>query len=348
MLQSILTHAIPSWLSHDGPECDVVVSTRIRVIRNCARQRFPAYASPADRAMVFDRVTEAFRHSGLGDSFDSVNFRRLDGRERQFLVEERLATSDLAQAQGDRGLIHDKAGRISVMVNGEDHIRMQCIDSGCCARELWAELDAIDDAVGMRIEYAFDKRIGFLACRPSEAGTGLKVSFLAHLPALAMTGSIGEVLGDAERLGMSGQPMPEAGSMVLLSKSAGIGSGEFEFCDGIALAMQTIVDRERKAREFLLSHEREVLTDRISRSFSSLCASARLDMNEFLNMTSDLRLGIECTLFDRCTIQDLNRLTLFVLPAHLQTVLKKDLDDDEIPQERAALSRSFFSRSTKD
>lgn len=353
MLQSILTHAIPPWLSHQGPESDVVISTRIRVIRNCARHQFPHRASPHVLARVFDEVTDAFRHCGLGDSFNSVNFRLLDARERQFLVEERLVSPGLADAGGDRGVVHDRPGRVSVMVNEQDHLRMQCMDSGCCARELWVELDAIDDAVGMQIEYAFDNRIGFLTCRPSETGTGLRVSFLAHLPALTMKRSIAGVLDTMQRLGITasgffGPPMAAAGPLVQLSKSAVRGFGESPFCDDMAQAMQQIVALERKAREQILSHERQLLTDKISRSYCALCGADRLEVGEFLDLSSDLRFGIECNLFDKCTILDLNRLTLFVLPAHLQTFLKRDLGDNEIPESRARLVRSFFTRSTKE
>jgi protein arginine kinase len=353
MPQSILTHAVPPWLSHQGPESDVVISTRIRVSRNYARQRFPAHASPEERTLVFDQAAEAFRHAGLGDSFNSINFRQLDERQQQFLAEERLASPGLAGAQGDRGVIHDRLGRISVMVNEEDHLRMQCIDSGCCARELWAELDALDDAVGMQIEYAFDNRLGFLTCNPSEAGSGLRVSFLAHLPALAMTESIGTVLENAGRSGLSasgfcGGTMTAAGCLVRLSKSAVIGSGESGFCDEMASLMRGIVERERKARERLLSDNRDVLTDKISRAFCTLCGATQLGVEEFLDLSSELRLGIECTLFDKCTIQDLNRLTLFVLPAHLQTFLKKDLNEDELTQARAGLVRSFFTQNREE
>jgi protein arginine kinase len=353
MLQSLQTHAIPTWLSHQGPDCDVVVSTSIAVRRNVADRRFPSRASPHELAMMFDDITDAFGRPGLGDAFNCINFSQLDEREKLFLVEERLVARAPENGQGSRGLVHDRSGRISVTVNGEDHLKMQAMDSGSCARELWTDLDALDDAIGMRIEYAFDNRLGFLTCRPSEAGTGLTVSLLVHLPALAVTGSIGDVLIDAQRQGMSvggffGLPLPAAGSMVELSGSAGTRSGESRFCEDMAVAIRTIVDRERKARERLLSDERELLTKKIDFAFSSLLGAPRLTVKEFLDMTSELRLGIECTLFDRCTIVDLNRLTLFVQPAHLQTFLKRDIDESEIARARAGLVHSFFARDSEE
>ncbi len=349
MLRAVRAHAIPSWLSHQGPECDVVVSTRVSVSRNFAYLRFPAHASPRERAMAFDEVIEAFKHPGFGDSFNVINFVQLDERQRQFLAEERLVTCELAIAQGDRGVICDRPGRISVMVNEENHITLQGIGPGCCVRELWAEIDALDDAVGMRVDYAFDNRRGFLTSRPIEAGAGLRVTFLADLPALAMSRSIDAVLEDAEwpgvsLSGFSGGPAPAAGSLVQLSKPVVIGASESWFCDAMASAMARIVDLERKARERLLAYGRESLTEKISRAFCALCGSTRLGVEEFLGLSSILRLGIECTLFDKCTIHDLNRLTLFILPAHLRTLIKTDMDDGGLAEARAAMVRSFFSR----
>jgi protein arginine kinase len=343
---------MPSWLSHQGPESDVVISTRVRLARNLARHQFPLHASLHERTKVFEEVTGAFMRSGLCDSFNSVNFSLLDKRQQQFMVEERLASIELAAADGDRGVIHDASRRISVMVNEEDHIRMQCTDSGCRPQDQWADLDGLDDAVGMELDYAFDNHRGFLTSRPSNAGTGLRVSFLLHLPALVLTGAVDEALNGASRMGvatrgfLSGQSSVD-GSMFQLSNAAFIGSGESEFCDRAAALIQSIIDNERKARERILSESRNELTDKIFRAYGVLCNAALLGMEEFLNLSSALRLGIECTLFDKCTIGDLNRLTLFVFPAHLQTYLQKDLSGDGIMAARAGLVKSFFARGAQ-
>jgi protein arginine kinase len=340
---------MPSWFSHQGPESDVVISTRVRLARNLAHHHFPLHASLHERAKVFEEVTGAFMRSGLCDSFNSVNLCLLDKRQRQFMVEERLASIELAAADGDRGVIHDASRRISVMVNEEDHIRMQCTDAGLRPQDLWADLDGLDDAVGMELDYAFDNHRGFLTSRPSDAGTGLRVSFLLHLPALVLAGAVDEVLNNASRMGIAtrgflGGQSSVDGNLFQLANAAVMGSGESEFCDSTAAMMHTIIDNERKARERILSGSRNELTDKIFRAYGVLCNAALLGMEEFLNLSSVLRFGIESTLFDKCTIEDLNRLTLFVLPAHLQTYLQKDLDSDGIMAARAGLVKSFFTR----
>jgi protein arginine kinase len=355
MINSILTHAVPSWLTHQGPENDVVISTRIRLARNCTRHQFPHRASPVERTMVFEEVSDAFGRSDLRDSFDCVNFNTLDKRQQEFLVEERCASRDLASADGDRGVAHGWSGRISVMINEEDHVRVQCIDAGCRPIELWEEIDGVDDALGMRLDYAFDNRRGFLTCRPENAGTGLRVSFCAHLPGCVLTRTLDSVLAAAgpnlaAAGGFFGRSSPVTGSIFMLSGTAVMGRGESDFCDSMNSAMRSIADAERKARDHVLADaaSREELTEKIQRSYATLCDAVVLGVDEFLDLASPLRFGIECTLFDKCTIDDLNRLTLFVLPAHLQTFLKKNLDDNEIREARAGLVRSFFIRNSKE
>jgi protein arginine kinase len=344
---------MPSWLTHQGPDSDVVISTSIGLARNCAHHRFPVHASADERTATFSEVLTAFSRSGLRDSFNFVNFNNLDKTQQQFMVEERCATRDLTAAKGDRGVMHDGSRRISIMVNGKDHIMMRCIDAGCRPNDLWTEVDGIDDAVGMQLEYAFDERRGFLTSHPADAGTGLRVSFLMHMPGLALTRGIGPVLDRASRTGLVATGFFDerlsaaAGCIYLLSNSAAMGKGESEFCDRAYIAARRIIDHERKARESILADARSELADSIGSNFGVLCNSALLQMEEFLNLSSVLRLGIECTLFDKCTIQDLNRLTLFALPAHLQTFLNKDLDDGEIPRARAGLVKSFFAHGTK-
>jgi protein arginine kinase len=355
MINSILTHAVPSWLTHLGAENDIVISTRIRLARNCARHQFPHRASPLERTAVFEEVSEAFGRSDLRDSFDCVNFNNLDKRHQEFLVEERCASRDLASADGDRGVVHGRSGRISVMINEEDHVRMQCIDAGCRPLELWEEIDGVDDALGMRLDYAFDNHRGFLTSNPENAGTGLRVSFCTHLPGCVLTRTLDSVLAAADPNlaatgGFFGRGSPMTGSMFMLSGTAVMGRGESDFCDGMNSAMHSIADAERKAREHILADAaaRDELTAKILRSYVTLCDASMLGIDEFLDLSSALRLGIECTLFDKCTIDDLNRLTLFVLPAHLQTFLGKDLAGGDIGAARAGLVKMFFDRNAKE
>jgi protein arginine kinase len=352
MISSILSHAMPPWLSGNGPESDVVLSTRVRLARNLAHHQFPARASLFERAKIFEEVAAAFKAATECSSFNPVSFGHLDKRQQRFLVEERLASADLEKAEGERGIIHDESRRVSVMVNEEDHLRLQSLDAGLRPQELWSVIDGIDDALAMQVDYAFDSRRGFLTCCPTNAGTGLRVSFLVHLPGLVLTRSIDSVLNGANRMGVAvrgffGEHSPVAGNLFALSNSAAMGSTETAFLDNALTVVKHVVEFERKARERLLADAHLQLLDKIHRSWGILCQAQLLDVDEFLNLASTLRTGIECNLFDKCTKDELNRLTLFMLPAHVETYYNREMTGDECREARAELVRAFFSRKKK-
>jgi protein arginine kinase len=349
MIQSILTHKMPPWLSGDGHESDVVLSTRVRLARNLAHHQFPARASLFERAKIFEEAAAAFKAAAGCGSFNPVPFGQLDKRQQRFLVEERLASAELETAEGERGIIHDESRRVSVMVNEEDHLRLQCLDAGLRPLELWSVVDGIDDAVAMRLDYAFDSRRGFLTCCPTNAGTGLRVSFLVHLPGLVLTRSIDSVLHGAGRMGVTvrgffGEHSPVAGNLFALSNSSAMGLTETAFLDNAHTVLKHVVEFERKARERLLADAHLQLLDKIHRSWGILCQAQLLAVDEFLTLSSALRFGIECNLFDKCTRDELNRLTLFILPAHVATYYNREMTDDECREARAELVRAFFAR----
>ena len=151
MKEQSAAFTVPRWFSGAGPDVDVVISTRIRLARNCARYRFPSKISLFERKQVFDEVTSAFKQSPQYNDFNYFNCTQLNKIEQEYLMEERLISADLLAVEGDRGVICDSSQRVCIMVNEEDHVRMQAIDSGCCPHDLWNILDGIDDALGMSL-----------------------------------------------------------------------------------------------------------------------------------------------------------------------------------------------------
>jgi protein arginine kinase len=347
MYDGLSTSRLPEWFSGEGTDNDVVISTRIRLARNCANYPFPHRASLLQRKYAYEAITTAFKDSPQYSSFECVNFIDLNSVEQQFFVEERIASPDLAAMTGDRGVIFDDARRISIMVNEEDHLRLQSIGSGCCPLELWTIADGLDDDIGSRIPYAFDNCRGFLTCCSTNAGTGLRVSFLMHLPALILTKTIDQVLLGASQMGatirgFSGEHSSVTGSLFQVSNMATMGSTESEFLHGITTVISKIIDYERTARQRILTDARSELHDKINRAYGILTNAMLLDVDEFLNLSSALRLGIECSLFNAMNIPLLNRLSLCILPAHLETLHKKPMDDNELRTARAELVRRYF------
>ena len=346
--RSIETVQLPQWLSGDGPESDVVISTRVRLARNCIDYPFPHRASLLQRKHAFETITAALMGLSQYNNFECVNFADCNETEQQFLVEEHVVSPDLVSVTGDRGVIFDTARAISIIVNEEDHLHIQTIAGGCRPHELWTNIDGLDDDIGSRIPYAFDNCRGFLTCCPRNAGTGMRISFLMHLPALILTKAIDQVLLGASQMGVvtrgfSGDHTSITGSLFQLSNMATMGAAENEFLSGTLKVITHIIESERVARQRLLSEARAELLDKINRAYGILTNATLLDVDEFMNLTSALRLGIECTLFNRMTIPQLNRMTLCIFPAHLQTLYKKNLNSDELRSARAELVREYFS-----
>jgi protein arginine kinase len=344
---------IPGWFDSSGPESDVIISTRIRLARNLENYHFPLRASLAERKDIFEQVANVFIEHKTLRSFEPVNFGYLSKLEQQYLVEERVVSPDLLKIDGDRGVIYDTTRFVNIMVNEEDHIRLQGIRSGFCIHEIWSVLDMLDDSLGQRLAFSFDRQRGFLTCSPTNSGTGLHISFLMHLPGLVLTKAIDSVLQGASQMGVStrgflGEHSDIVGNFFQLSNQATMGTNEIEFLDATKELVLNVVKYEREARRRLVKDAKLELTDKIYRAFGILTNARTLSMQEFLNLSSAIRLGIECRLFDNITIKDLNRITMLIMPAHIQVYNgNSGMDKTEILIGRAELVRELLGKKKR-
>lgn len=343
-------HRMPAWFDNSGPDSDVIISTRIRLARNLADYRYTLNATASERKKIFDEVTSALKKSTPHfHNFELVNFAALKKSEQQYLVEERVASPDLLTIDGDRGVAFDASRRVNIMINEEDHIRMQCLDSGFRPDEIWNVLDILDDTLGQRLNYAYNIRYGYLTSCPTNSGTGMRVSFLMHLPGLVLTKSIDAVLQGASQLGIAtrgffGEHSEVVGNFFQLSNQATMGAHEKEFIRSVQKTIREISNHERKARERLCRDAKLEVMDKIYRAYGLLLYARTLSVNECLNLTSALRLGVNCGLFDQITIEDLNRITLLAMPAHLQILRNIKMDESEISTARADLVRELLTK----
>ncbi|MFP4164425.1 MAG: ATP--guanido phosphotransferase [Chitinispirillaceae bacterium] len=343
---------IPVWFDNSGPECDVVVSTRIRLARNLADRKFPLQASPKERKAIFRDIASAFQSSAQFKKFEVINFARLRSLDQQFLVEERVVSLDLLKAEGDRGVVCDISRRVNVMVNEEDHLRLQCLDSGFRAQEMWDILDMMDDNLGRKLKLAYDGRRGFLTCCPTNSGTGLRVSFLMHLPGLVLTKAIDSVLQGASQMGIStrgffGEHSDVVGNFFQLSNQATMGAHEQEFIDSTQKIIAEIAEHERRARERLVNDASLELSDKIYRSLGILTHARTLSLSELLNLSSALRLGVECGLYEGTTVEDLNRMIVASMPAHLQIFHSRAMGETDLEVTRAQLARELLTKKRR-
>jgi len=344
--------SLPAWLDGSGPSADVIVSTRIRIARNLNGHCFPFHASASERTVVYEKVTAALRKQRRFRSYGAINFSGLGILDQRILVEKRIASPDLLQAVGDRGVVFDPARPVTIMVNEQDHLRLQCLDSGCRPLEAWAAVDALDEQLGRELDIAYNDTKGFLTSSPFNSGTGLGVSYLMHLPGLVLTRAADAVLQGASQMGVSarsffGDHSAVVGSFFQLSNQAGIGANENDFLQGTRRTIEEVLGCEKEARVRILSEAKLELTDKIFRAWGILQQARTLSVAEFLNLTSALRLGIDCGLFNGFSVVDLNRATLLIMPAHLQKRIGRELDERECSVARAELVRDLLVEKKK-
>ncbi|HEX2956428.1 MAG TPA: hypothetical protein VHO70_06345 [Chitinispirillaceae bacterium] len=347
-----LTNGAPSWFRNVGEDVDVVSSTRIRLARNIMHYRFPYHSSVNERKKIFSEITEGIANEGAFKTFNVLNFSTLKRLEQQFLTEERIVSTDLMNMEGDRGAVFDLDRRTSIMINEEDHLRIQCLESGLCPEVLWDAVNATDDILGRKFNYAFDTRRGYLTCCPTNSGTGLRISFLLHLPGLVLTKAIDPVLLGASQMGISargffGEHSEVVGNFFQLSNQATMGAHEKDFIKNTTGIIHEVINHERKARERILKDARNELTDKIYRSLGILLYARTLTMSEFLNLSSALRFGILSGIYDGVTVDTINEMTILSMPAHLQLLQGTGADGYSIDNLRAELVRKLLSKPKK-
>ncbi len=350
LLPSELPEELPPWFSGSGPQADLVISTRIRLARNLSNHRFTYHAGQPERKEIFSEVAAVLSRQREFKAYSLINCSDITQLDRELLLEERLVSPDLLGVEGDRGVAIEKNRRTSIMVNEEDHLRLHAIESGFQAEAVWERLSRLDDLLGHYLPFAYEVRRGFLTSCPTNSGTGLRVSFLLHLPGLVLTKTIDPVLLGASQMGIStrgffGEHSEVVGNLFQLSNQATLGACEEDFLQHTRTIIAEVITHERKARETLLAEAKAELSDKIHRSWGILRHAQLLTVMEFLNLSSALRLGLDCGVFSGLTPERLNQLTLMVMPAHLQRHLGKTFTEEKLQAVRADFVREFLARS---
>ncbi|HUQ72617.1 MAG TPA: protein arginine kinase [Planctomycetaceae bacterium] len=341
-----LTGTCGEWLRHSGPEADIVMSSRIRLARNLAQFPFPNRASESVRAEIEDVL-----HARIGSSPGGrkLNYLRVDGLEtldRQFLVERQLISRELSENHGPRGVGVSGEENISLMVNEEDHLRMQVLRSGFALDDCWKDIDAIDDALESEVTYAFSEQLGYLTACPTNVGTGIRVSVLLHLPALVITKEIQKVFQALQKIGLAvrglyGEGSQAMGDFYQVSNQATLGKSEPQIIKTIQDVIPTILSYERRARTALLQDNRQGLHDQVSRAYGNLKHAQTISSEETMHLLSSVRLGINLELIDDLDIQTVNQLFIQTQPAHLQKLQHERL---ETPQRNVVRAKYIRSR----
>lgn len=347
MFASELIEDIPNWLTNKGPQTDCVISTRVRLARNLANHIFPYKASFLERKNIFDLLSKEIGKLTHCKNSTCLNFVKTEGVDQEFLLENRMVSSDLINGEGDRGVVYNASCGTSIMINEEDHIRMQCLESGYQPDKVWDRLNEIDDELGERVHFAFEPKRGFLTSCPTNSGTGLRMSFLLHLPGLVLTQTIDSVLTAASQMGLAtrgffGEHSEVVGNFFQLSNQTTMGMQEGDLLANTQKVVEKIIKHEHEARERVVTEAENELLDKIYRSYGILKYARTLALDEFLNLSSALRFGIECGIIKEMSIEALNHMILRAMPAHIHIFRRQKLDRGETDKVRASLIKEMI------
>lgn len=327
------------WLRGEGPDSDIVISTRIRLARNLADFPFVRCCKPADQSSIEQTMRQRVLVDEAFENLTYVDVAELSEVDRRFLVERQLISRELAESEGARGVAIDPEERFSIMVNEEDHFRVQVMHSGLALEETWNQIDKIDDLIESRVTYAFHERLGYLTACPTNVGSGMRVSVMLHLPALVMTRQIDKVFRSLQKInlavrGLYGEGSQAMGDFYQISNQITLGRTEHGLVEQVGEVVPAIIDYERRARDFLLKESPNDLHDRVSRAHGILSTAQTISSEETMHLLSSVRMGANLGLLN-IDMSVLNKLFIHTQPAHLQKLHGVELDTADRNVERA-------------
>lgn len=346
MKLSDLTNHAGEWLRGSGPMSEVVISSRIRLARNIAGQPFLTRCSRAQRSTLETKTRDIILSANIAPRTLYVDLDGAPEIDRQLLVERHLISKPHATAEGARGVAIGENETISIMVNEEDHLRIQVLRSGLQLEEAWEQINKIDDVLESRLDYSFHPRFGYLTACPTNVGTGIRVSVMLHLPALKLTGEIEKVFRAAKDLrlavrGLYGEGTEATGDFYQISNQTTLGKSEDEIISDFKhLVIPKIIDYEHHARRTLLNDRTVALDDKVFRALGTLRFARLITSEDTLAFLSHLRLGVNLGRIKDIDVRTINELFLLTQPAHLQKLQGKKLDGDLRRQARAEFIRS--------
>ncbi|MEZ6127044.1 MAG: protein arginine kinase [Planctomycetaceae bacterium] len=342
-----LARTCGKWLCADGPESDVVISTRIRLARNVVGFPFMSRADTETRQQLVDTLRRTIGTQQAGRHLNFVDVDALDEVDRQLLVERQLISRELAQSTGPRGVVIADDERFSIMLNEEDQIRMQILGSGLALTTCWNEISALDDTLESRINFAFDESLGYLTACPTNVGTGMRASVMLHLPGLRITREIQKVHQAAQKInlavrGLYGEGSQAMGDFYQISNQVTLGASEEELLSGILDVVPKILDYERRVRELLCRDNRSQLDDQIARALGILSSARSISSEETMHLLSSLRLGVHLGITRDVDLATVNELFIHTQPSHLQKLSGGPLNTSERNEARAAWLRKHL------
>lgn len=340
-----------NFLDDQNSTSPIVISSRVRLARNIKGMPFPPAGDICSASEVAAMVKEAVDLCKvLGDEYWSFTPSSLSMADRLVLLERRLASSELLQSV-EAHLHVSRDSRKAIMVNEEDHLRLQVVMPGLQLKKCWEDINVIDDALSSKLDMAYDGTLGYLTACPSNVGTALRVSAMLHLPAMNMEKSIVQLERALAKLGLtvrgiSGEGSEGLGNLYQISNQSTLGEGETEIISQLGRVIDQVIEHEESLRAKLMEHRRNNLLDVVGRSYGLLRYSYLLTSREAYNALSMVRLGVDLGLFNSLDIQIVNELFVAVGTGHLQKLAMRELSEREQNAFRAQIVRERLKKNS--
>ncbi|WP_010528959.1 protein arginine kinase [Lentibacillus jeotgali] len=345
-LQHFMNEAISPWMREEGPDSDIVLSSRIRLARNFAQYAFPILANEEDLKYINEFIHQEYESQSFQDyrDFAFVPIKDLTPVERRVLVEKHLISPHLAERNHASAVLISKNEQVSIMVNEEDHLRIQLYYPGFQLNKALQKVFELDDWLEEKIDYAFDEERGYLTGCPTNVGTGMRASVMMHLPALSWTQQINRMIPAINQLGLVvrgiyGEGSQATGNIFQISNQITLGKSEEDIVEDLQSVVRELIEHERSARNQIMDQSPVRLEDRIYRSYGVLTCSRIIESKETAKCLSDVRFGIDSGIIENVSRNILNELMVLTQPGFLQQYAKKTLTPNERDVLRASLIR---------
>jgi protein arginine kinase len=326
----------------------IVLMTRVRLARNLVGTPFPGWAKPPQRSEVFSLCRDAVSATAPMKRSLAIGVHELSELEKQVLVERHLISRELSGSKAGAGFVINRDQTVSVMINEEDHLRIQVLRAGFQLKKAWNVINELDSALEDKLDYAFSPSLGYLTACPTNLGTAMRASAMMHLPALVIASQMEKVVRAVNQLGMVvrglfGEGSDASGSIFQISNQTTLGESEEEIIKRLGSVLNSIIEHELNARQKLLEADAGKLFDKIGRAYGILQNSHLLSSGEAMNLLSLVRLGVDLNLFPDDCRSIIDRLFIEAQPGHLQHAQKGEFEPNQRDLLRAAKLRSEFA-----
>ncbi len=332
------------WTRGEGPHHQIVISSRVRLARNLKSHAFPGWAKKAERLQILERIKPTVEVlPEMQDAF-SEYLQDLTALEKQVLVERHLISREHAAKGPGSAVVINRKQTLSIMINEEDHLRMQALRSGLQLKNTFKMLDKVDSALEGSLDFAFHPQLGYLTACPTNVGTGMRASAMVHLPALVLSEQINQIIQAVNKIGLAvrglyGEGTEAMGNLFQVSNQTTLGEKEEEIVGRLNKVIEQVIEHEQNARQLLLQKKLSTLRDQVGRGYGVLTHAYSMTSKEALNLLSFIKLGIDLGFFPEECAPAVDELFIETQPAHLQKSSQQKLAAEERDSLRADIIR---------